>query len=285
MLLGAADYHKGDFRSLTEEAAAGAAAIGIRALNARTDDPNSVTRSEGVRFRDILDKHGLVAGQTVGNYGGGLVCEDETKREQTVWFVQEMCRLTRMLGSPTTYLRPGSLNPRGAWLPHRRNRSQEVFDRLVDSARKVCAVAEDEGVLVAVEGGVVSPLYSPARIEAFITAVDSPALGFNQDPVNLIGSLDQAYGTSTLIADCFDRLGRWTISAHVKDFTLVEALLPHFEEAEIGLGMLDQAAFLTRLQAACPGVHAYIEHLATDRFSVAVDAVMAISRSVRIEWD
>ena len=195
MLLGAAGYYKGDFRVLTDQTAAAAAGLGLRALNARTDDPDSVTPAEAARFREILDRHGLAAGQTAGNYGGGLVSEDGAERERTVRFVQAMCRLTRLLGSPTTYLRPGSLNPRGAWLPHPRNRSQEVFDRLVDSARQVCAVAEGEGVLVAVEGGVVSPLYSPARIEAFITAVDSPALGFNQDPVNLIGSLEQAYDT------------------------------------------------------------------------------------------
>lgn len=285
MLLGAADYHKGDFRTLTDRTAADAAALGLRALNARTDDPYSVTRAEAARFRDSLERHGLAAGQTAGNYGGGLVSEDGAERERTVRFVQEMCRLTQLLGAPTTYLRPGSLNRRGPWLPHPRNRSPAVFDRLVDSARRVCSAAEGEGVLVAVEGGVVSPLYSPARIEAFIAAVDSPALGFNQDPVNLIGSLEQAYDTGALIADSFDRLGRWTVSAHVKDFTLVEALLPHFEEAEIGAGMLDQAAYLTRLQAVRPGVHAYIEHLATERFAAAVTAVTAISRSAGVEWD
>ena len=285
MLLGAADYHKGDFRSLTEKTASRAAAIGIKVLNARTDDPESVTPREATHFREILSYHGLTPGQTSGNYGGGLVCEDGAERKRTVRFVQKMCRLTYMLGSPTTYFRPGSLNPRGAWLPHVQNRSQPVFDRLVDSARQVCAVAESEGVLVAVEGGVVCPLYSPARIEEFITAVDSPALGFNQDPVNLIGDLNQAYDTSSLINDCFDRLGRWTVSAHVKDFTLVEALLPHFEEAEIGAGIMDLASFLTRLQAACPSAHAYIEHVATDRFAPAVAKVMAISRSACIEWD
>ena len=285
MLLAAADYHKGDFRTLTPETAAGASALGLRALNARTGEPDAVTAAEVARFKEILARRGLAVGQLAGSRAGGLVSGDDAERAHTVRFMQQLCRLARRLGAPTTYLRPGSMNPRGPWLPHPRNRSQEVLDLLVDSARQVCAVAEGEGVLVAVEGGVVSPLYSPERIEAFITAVDSPALGFNQDPVNLIGSLEQAYDTGALIADSFDRLGRWTFSAHVKDFTLVEALLPHFEEAEIGAGMLDQAAFLSRLQATRPGVHAYIEHLPTERFGAAVAAVTAISRSAGIQWD
>lgn len=284
MLIGAADYHKGDFRTLTDTRAAAAAALGLRALNARTDEPDGVTAAEADHFKEILSRQGLAVGQVAGSRAGGLVSGDDAQRVHTVRFMQQMCRLTRRLGAPTTYLRPGSMNSLGPWMPHPLNRSQEVLDLLVDSARQVCVVAEGEGVQLAVEGGVVSPLYSPERIEAFIMAVDSPALGFNQDPVNLIGSLEQAYDTEALIDDSFDRLGRWTVSAHVKDFTLVETLLPHFEEVEIGVGMLDQAAYLLRLQAIRPGIHAYIEHLPTKRFGAAVAALKVISRSAGIEW-
>ncbi len=285
MLLGASGYHVGDFRTLTDQTAAAAAALGLRTLNARSSDPSTVTFKEVARFTEIIERHGLVVGQTNGDYGGRLVSEDKAERADAIRFLQEMCRLSKLLTAPTTYLRPGSLNSGGGWLPHPFNRSQEVFDRLVDSAKQVCAVAEGEGVLVAVEGGVVSPLYSPARIEEFILAVDSEALGFNQDPVNLIGSLEQAYDTRALIADSFDRLGRWTVSAHIKDFTLIEGLLPHFEEAEIGDGMLDQASYLLRLQECHPGLHVYIEHIPADRFAAAVGAVMEISQSISVEWE
>ena len=115
-----------------------------------------------------------------------------------------MCDLTARLGAPNTYLRPGSLNPAGAWTPHPANRSDAVFDRLVASTREVCQAAEAVGAKVAVEAGVVSPLYSPTRTRDFIVAVGSPALGFNQDPVNLVGSLDDAYDSTRLVNESFE---------------------------------------------------------------------------------
>ena len=91
-----------------------------------------------------------------------------------------MCLITSKLGAPNTYLRPGSVNPDGPWLPHPENHSNKVFDRLVDSTQKICEVAEDEGVMLSLEGGYVSPIYSAKRTKDFIDAVGSKNLGFKQ---------------------------------------------------------------------------------------------------------
>ena len=55
----------------------------------------------------------------VGEYGGDLVSPDPSRREATIAFVERMCDLTSRLGSPNTYLRPGSLNPAGEASPPR----------------------------------------------------------------------------------------------------------------------------------------------------------------------
>ena len=161
---------------------------------------------------------------------------DQGEREAAIEFARRMCGLTAQLGSPNTYLRPGSLNPNGPWLPHPGNRSDEVFDRLVDSARKFCRTAQDEGVMVAVEGGAVSPLYSARRVRDFIEAVGSPALGFNQDPVNFIGSLEDAYDTTRILDEFFELTGEFTLGAHAKDFTVMDQLMVRFEEGGDRLG-------------------------------------------------
>jgi hypothetical protein len=111
----------------------------------------------------------------------------------------------------------------------------------------------------------------------FIAAVGSPALGFNQDPVNLVGSLEAAYDTSALIDASFDALGAITIGAHAKDFRVVDGLLPCFEEAEIGSGLLDHVTFLRRMQSAAPNAHVLIEHLPQDRFADARRALLGFA--------
>ncbi len=225
MLLGAADFFVGDWRGLHGDVVASAAGLGFGTMNLRVQDPTVATDEDIARTRRMFADHGLVIGQTVGEYGGTLVSPDEGQRSATIAFVERMCDLTSRLGSPNTYLRPGSLNPAGAWTPHPANRSSEVFDRLVDSTRRICRTAEALGVRLAVEAGVVSPLHSPARVKAFIDAVASPALGFNQDPVNLVGCLEDAWDTTRLVNECFDVLGEHTIGAHAKDVRIVDGLL------------------------------------------------------------
>jgi sugar phosphate isomerase/epimerase len=285
MLLGAADFHVGDWRRIPADVMARAVALGFRTLNVRVTDPGSGSAEDIHRTRQLFADHGLVVGQTVGEYGGDLVSPDPSRREATIAFVERMCDLTSRLGSPNTYLRPGSLNPAGAWTPHPENRSTEVFDRLVDSTRRICRTAESVGVMVAVEAGVVSPLYSPGRVREFLDAVGSRALGFNQDPVNLVGTLEDAWDTTRLVNECFDVLGTRTIGAHVKDVRLVDGLLPVFEETEIGAGLMDHVTFLRRLQAEAPEAHVLIEHLPQDRFPAAVRALTAYAVEAGVTWD
>ena len=160
-----------------------------------------------------------------------------------------------------------------------------MFDRLVDSARRVCRTAQDEGVMVAVEGGAVSPLYSARRVRDFIEAVGSPALGFNQDPVNFIGCLEDAYDTTRLLAEFFDLTGEFTLGAHAKDFTVMDQLMVRFEEAEIGSGMLDHVAFLQGMQRVCPEGHVLIEHLPPERYADAAVEYRKYASLAGIEWD
>jgi sugar phosphate isomerase/epimerase len=285
MLLGAADFFVGDWRSLRADVMARAAALGFGTLNLRVADPDSGSGEDIHRTRQLFADHGLVVGQTVGEYGGDLVSPDTSRREATIAFVERMCDLTSRLGSPNTYLRPGSLNPAGAWTPHPGNRSSMVFDRLVDSTRRICRTAESVGVLVAVEAGVVSPLHSPGRVQEFLDAVGSPALGFNQDPVNLVGTLEDAWDTTRLVNECFDVLGARTIGAHAKDIRLVDGLLPVFEETEIGAGLIDHVTFLRRMQESAPDAHVLIEHLPQDRFPAAVQALTAFAVEAGVTWD
>ena len=81
------------------------------------------------------------------------------------------CGLSVKLGCPSTYLRPGSMNENGAWLPHSENHTEKVFDRLIDSTRQICNVAESEGMILILEGGYVSPVYSAKRVKDFFEGV------------------------------------------------------------------------------------------------------------------
>ena len=285
MLLGAAGRIPEDWREITPGVLKEARREGFSVLNVVAIDPAAVDKRDERRLKGLFEEAGLAIGQTNGRYGGALVSPDEVERSHAVEFVKSMCGLTRRLGAPNTYLRPGSLNPRGAWMPHPGNRTEEVFDRLVDSARRICGTAADEGVRVAVEGGAVSPLYSARRVRDFIDAVGMPALGFNQDPVNFVGSLEDALDMPRFLGEFFELLGEVTIGAHAKDFRVVDQLLVGFDETEIGSGLLDHEMFLLNMQRVCPDGHVLIEHLPQDRYGAAAEKYREIAARAGITWD
>ena len=287
MLLGVAGLVPGDWKSIDGSVLDNVAEQGFKTVQIRIDDPQSLKDTDVKRLKSMFDARDFAMPQTVGNYGGNLIAEDENLRKNKIKFVKRMVNVSARLGSPNTYLRPGSLNPKGGWTPHPENHSNEVWDRLVDSTKQICQVAENEGIMIAVEGGTVCPVDTPQRVKDLIDAVGSKNLGLNMDPVNFIGSLDIAYDTTSLINEFYRLLPDRIVGAHAKDFTVVSTLLPHFEESIIDKpeSMLDNEAFLTGLQKVNPKAHVLVEHLPDDKIPVAAAGIRKVAERAGIEWD
>ena len=259
--------------------------LGYTVHNIVVNDPKMISDQDIKKIKDIFNKNSLIIGQTNGRYGGDLVNPDQTIRGNCIKFVQDMCELTSKLEAPNTYLRPGSINTNGPWLPHPENHTDKVFDRLVDSTKEIITVAENEGVMLSLEGGYVSPIFSAKRAKEFIDAVGSKNLGFNQDPVNFISSIEQAYNTREFLEEFFTLLGNHTLGAHLKDFTIIDTLLLRFEEEYIGSGMMDQAYFLRRMNEICPDAHILVEHIPRDKFEPSYYETIEYSNAAGIEWE
>ena len=259
--------------------------LGYTVHNIVVNDPNMISDQDIKKIKDIFNKNSLIIGQTNGRYGGDLVNPDQTIRGNCIKFVQDMCELTSKLEAPNTYLRPGSINTNGPWLPHPENHTDKVFDRLVNSTKEIITVAENEGVMLSLEGGYVSPIFSAKRAKEFIDAVGSKNLGFNQDPVNFISSIEQAYNTREFLEEFFTLLGNHTLGAHLKDFTIIDTLLLRFEEEYIGSGRMDQAYFLKRMNEICPDAHILVEHIPRDKFEPSYHKTIEYSNAAGIKWE
>ena len=274
-----------DVLTYTDEDLKEVSSIGFTVHNITVNDPYIFTDKQITEIKDRFQKNSLYIGNSRGRYGGGLVSDDEKERNNTITYVKELCKLSAKLGCHSTYLRPGSLNPKGPWLPHPDNHTDEVFERLIDSTKQIASVAESEGMKLILEGGYVSPVYSAKRVKEFIENVGSKNLKFNQDPVNFISSLEQAYNTREFLEEFFILLGEHTISADFKDFTVIDALLFRLEEEYLGSGMMDQVYFLQRMQDICPDAHVLIEHIPREIFKPSYAEAMKFSKKAGIIWD
>ena len=287
MLLGVAGFVKGDWLNVTEDQVKMVSDNGFVSALLTISDPSADDDRDIENIKSLYAAHGLNMPMTRGAYGGGLCSDDEDQRKWTVKFLEDTIRLSAKMTCPTTYFRPGSHNPNGAWLPDPENRSQATFDNLVASAQQACVVADSEGIKLVVEAGVVCPLYTPQRVRDFFDAVGMPALGFNVDPVNLVGSLEIAYDTTSLINECIDLMADEIVGCDAKDFTIVDALLPHFEEEIIGApnALLDNVTLLTRLQETAPDITVTVEHYPDEQIPAAAAGIRKAAQIAGVIWD
>ena len=287
MLLGVAGFVKGDWLNVTEDQVKMVSDNGFVSALLTISDPSAEDDRDIENIKSLYTAHGLNMPMTRGAYGGGLCSADEDQRKWTVKFLEDTIRLSAKMTCPTTYFRPGSHNPNGAWLPHPENRSQATFDNLVASAQQACVVADSEGIKLVVEAGVVCPLYTPQRVRDFFDAVGMPALGFNVDPVNLVGSLEIAYDTTSLINECIDLMADEIVGCDAKDFTIVDALLPHFEEEIIGApnALLDNVTLLSRLQETAPEITVTVEHYPDEKIPAATAGIRKAAQIAGVVWD
>jgi sugar phosphate isomerase/epimerase len=189
------------------------------------------------------------------------------------------------LGADSIYVRPGSLNPNGPWTPHSDNHTPETRERLIESLIALAPLAEATGVPLALEAHVVSPLNTVAVVREVLDRVASPWLRFNADPVNLIGTLDQAYRNTAVLNDLFDQVGEAVICAHAKDVTVGERLVLHIDECVPGQGLLDQETFLRRFEACCPRGAVLIEHLPAERVPEARRALLEFAARAGLRFE
>jgi len=254
---------------------------GFHGLSVFFSDPLAADGGKVSELRRILNGEGLEAAQTNGKYEA-LLHPQDALRAEGVRGLEALCRAGSALGAPTVYVRPGGLNPNGHWYAHPGNDTPESFGRLVDSLKKASRTAAAEGVRLAIEGHVLSVLHSPRRIRDLLDAVGSPALTFNVDPVNFVGTVRDALDSRPLLEELFRLLGAHTTAAHMKDMTIQDDLVLHIQETVIGTGRLDQELYLTLLQRRCPDVWCLIEHLPEESVPVARDALLASARKASV---
>jgi sugar phosphate isomerase/epimerase len=190
-----------------------------------------------------------------------LAAPDPVVRRAGVEQMIALVSIARQIGAGNLYVRPGSAGGAHAWSTHPENHLPETRARLVESLRALARAAEGEGVTLAIEGHVVSPLDTPEHTREVIDAVGSPALRFNLDPVNYIGAVTDAYRSTALLTRLFQELGPLVVSAHAKDVTVEDRHVVHISEVVPGRGYFDHATFLRLFEADCPGGFLIIEHL------------------------
>jgi sugar phosphate isomerase/epimerase len=207
---------------------------------------------------------------------------DDALRREGVRGAARLLRIGRRVNACSVYIRPGGHNPNGHWYAHPENHSSRTFDLLVDSMKQLCAIAQDEGIEIAVEGHVLSAFDTPARMRDFFDAVASPVLKFNFDPVNFIGTVQDVHNTAGILNELDALLGDKIMVAHAKDLAIADKLVLQIDEVVPGTGAMDYALFMQLFEKRAPNGYFVIEHLPDRETLQARDFVIALAERIGI---
>ncbi|MDX2430892.1 MAG: sugar phosphate isomerase/epimerase, partial [Bacteroides sp.] len=192
--------------------------------------------------------------------------------------------LADQIGSRCCVNTSGSKNQEYWAGPHKDNLTAETFDQVVEVTRKIIDAVKPTRSYFALEA---MPWAFPDSTDTYLQllkAIDRKQFGVHLDPVNMITSVRDYYGNSSLIKDMFTRLGPHIRSCHAKDITLREDnYIPQLDELRPGLGSLDYSIYLREL-SKLDNIPLIMEHLKTaEEYKLAADYIRSVGKSNSIE--
>src|SRR5919108_4045602 len=96
------------------------------------------------------------------------------------------------LGSPHVVTESGSYHPDDDWAPHPDNAAPRAFLDLRDAVAGLTEIARREGAVLLLEPSVGNIIDTPAKAEALMQEIASPALGLVADAANYIDGANLA---------------------------------------------------------------------------------------------
>ena len=167
--------------------------------------------------------------------------------------------------------------------PHMDNLTDETFDMVVESTRKIIDAVKPTRTWFTLEAMPWAFPYSADSYLRLLKAIDRARFAVHLDPVNMVVSPEVYFRNGDMIRECFKKLGVYIKSCHAKDIIIREDInTPHLDELRPGLGKLDYNVFLTQL-SGLQDVPLMMEHLSTaEEYSLAAEYIRSVAKKNNI---
>jgi sugar phosphate isomerase/epimerase len=180
---------------------------------------------------------------------------------------------------------PGSLDDRYQWTAHPDNLLFDSTRRVADSLAEILPFYEAAGVTFGLEFGVPTAVPTVERALWVVDALGSPNFGVFADPANQVQGYERLFRSAEVMNHFFDVLGRHVICAHGRDAWLEPGLEMHIRTGGPGDGIVDFAAFLSRVRDQNPKMSLLIEHAQEARIDAYVDYLRRICDEINLPID
>jgi len=247
--------------------------------------PLSLDEPERVRaVREAFARSDVVISE-VGAWCN-MMSPNPAERRANLDYVSERLALADAVGALCCVNVAGSFSSENWYGPHPEDLSQAAFELTVENVRTVIDSVRPRRTRFTLE---TMPWTYPDSADAYLrllAAVDRPAFAVHLDPVNLVNCPQRYYDTTSLLQECFQKLGPWIVSCHAKDVRMLSKPTLHLDEVRPGQGHLDYATYLSAL-ARLPGdVPLMLEHLPNaEEYALAAAHIRAVAEQNQLQFN
>lgn len=217
---------------------------------------NEINSGRGNYVKRVLEKQEVTVG--ILSCYINMIHPDLTIRQELLTKFEQYLRYASSFGASMVASETGCVLPEIQYTEE--NFTDEAFAEAVSVIRRLVKAGEKYQMMVGIEPGLNHPVYSLARVEQLIQAVDSDYLGIILDPTNLITSSDYQEQVQ-LVEEAFERFGEKICAVHLKDFRVEqEKIVP----VNLGDGVIEYTKIKEIIMKNRPYLYVVLEETKDD---------------------
>lgn len=217
---------------------------------------NEINSGMGNYVKRVLEKQEVTVG--ILSCYINMIHPDLTIREELLTKFEQYLRYASSFGASMVASETGCVLPEIQYTEE--NFTDEAFAEAVSVIRRLVKAGEKYQMMVGIEPGLNHPVYSLARVEQLIQAVDSDYLGIILDPTNLITSTNYQEQVQ-LVEEAFERFGEKICAVHLKDFRVEqEKIVP----VNLGDGVIEYTKIKEIIKKNRPYLYVVLEETKDD---------------------
>ncbi|EGP4882722.1 sugar phosphate isomerase/epimerase family protein [Enterococcus faecium] len=217
---------------------------------------NEINSGMGNYVKRVLEKQEVSVG--ILSCYINMIHPDLTIREELLTKFEQYLHYASSFGASMVASETGCVLPEIQYTEE--NFTDEAFAEAVSVIRRLVKAGEKYQMMVGIEPGLNHPVYSLARVEQLIQAVDSDYLGIILDPTNLITSTNYQEQVQ-LVEEAFERFGEKICAVHLKDFRVEqEKIVP----VNLGDGVIEYTKIKENIKKNRPYLYVVLEETKND---------------------
>lgn len=217
---------------------------------------NEINSGMGNYVKRVLEKQEVSVG--ILSCYINMIHPDLTIREELLTKFEQYLHYASYFGASMVASETGCVLPEIQYTEE--NFTDEAFAEAVSVIRRLVKAGEKYQMMVGIEPGLNHPVYSLARVEQLIQAVDSDYLGIILDPTNLITSTNYQEQVQ-LVEEAFERFGEKICAVHLKDFRVEqEKIVP----VNLGDGVIEYTKIKEIIKKNRPYLYVVLEETKND---------------------